>query len=41
MTHQIDQLKEEIQNKEQALVKGKLGGNEQRALDLFNVINLN
>jgi hypothetical protein len=22
MTHQIDQLKEEIQNKEQALVKG-------------------
>jgi hypothetical protein len=24
MTHQIDQLKEEIQNKEQALVKGKL-----------------
>ena len=23
MTHQIDQLKEEIQNKEQALVKGK------------------
>jgi len=23
MTHQIDQLKEEISNKEQALVKGK------------------
>jgi len=24
MTHQIDQLKEEIQNKEQALVKGSI-----------------
>ena len=24
MTHQIDQLKEEIQNKEQLLVKGRL-----------------